>query len=191
MRTTVFCTPVITPLLRFISIGILKLIGWTAAGKELDHQKFVLIAAPHTSNWDFPLMLLVVLKLRLRVYWMGKHTLFPFPFGGMMKWLAGIPIDRKKSHNVVKQIVREFKANDDLVVLIPPEGTRSKVSEWKSGFYHIARMSDVPIMLGYVDADRKTAGLADFYTPTGDTDKDMLNIRAFYEDKKGIRAENT
>ena len=190
MRTTIFSTPLITPLLRIISIGILKLIGWKARGKVLEHQRFVLIGAPHTSNWDFPLMLLIVLKLRLRVFWMGKHTLFPFPLGWLMKWLGGIPINRTASHNVVNEIVRQYRENDELVVLIPPEGTRKKVNQWKTGFYHIANMAQVPILLGYVDAANKEAGIADFFTPTGDLEKDMLEIRCFYADKKGLNAEN-
>ncbi|MDD9890577.1 MAG: lysophospholipid acyltransferase family protein [Gammaproteobacteria bacterium] len=191
MRTTVFSTPLITPILRGISIVVLKLIGWKTRGEELEHQRFVLIGAPHTSNWDFPLMLMVVLKLRLRVFWMGKHTLFPFPFGGLMKWLGGIPIDRSASHNVVNETVRQYKQHDELVILIPPEGTRSKVTKWKTGFYHIANLASVPILLGYVDAGNKEAGFADFFTPSGDAEKDMDEIRDFYSKKKGLRAENS
>ena len=191
MRVTVFSTPVLTPLLRLLAIGILKLIGWQARGKELEHQRFVLIGAPHTSNWDFPLMLLVVLKLRLKVFWMGKHTLFPWGLGWFMKWLGGIPINRSASHNVVNQTVRQYREHEELVVLIPPEGTRSKVDSWKTGFYHIANNAKVPILLGYVDADKKEAGLADFFNPTGDLERDMREIRAFYADKKGLNAANS
>jgi len=191
MRTTVFSTPIITPLLRILALGILKLSGWHARGEELERQRFVLIGAPHTSNWDFPLMLLVVLKLRLKVFWMGKHTLFPWGFGWLMKWLGGIPINRSASHNVVSQTVQNYVEYDDLIVLIPPEGTRSKVDNWKTGFYHIANNANVPILLGYVDADKKEAGIADFFHPTGDIDADMRAIRAFYADKKGLNAENS
>jgi len=191
MRTTVFSTPLLTPLLRYLSIVGLKLFGWKARGEELEHQRFVLIGAPHTSNWDFPLMLMVVLRLRLRVYWMGKHTLFPLPFGWLMKWLGGIPVDRSASHNVVNETVRQYRENDELVILIPPEGTRSKVDHWKTGFYHIANNAGVPILLGYVDAENKEAGFADLFTPTGDLEKDMAEIRAFYANKKGLNADNS
>lgn len=191
MRTTVFSTPILTPILRGISIVILKLIGWKTRGEELEHQRFVLIGAPHTSNWDFPLMLMVVLKLRLRVFWMGKHTLFPFPFAWLMKWLGGIPINRSASHNVVNETVRQYKNNDELVVLIPPEGTRSKVDKWKTGFYHIANLAEVPILLGYVDASKKEAGFADFFHPSGNLEEDMDGIRDFYAKKKGLNAENS
>ena len=191
MRTTIFSTPILTPILRAISIVILKILRWHTRGGELPHQKFVLIGAPHTSNWDFPLMLMVVLKLRLRVFWMGKHTLFPFPFAGFMKWLGGIPINRSASHNVVRETVRQFKENKDLVVLVPPEGTRSKVARWKTGFYHIANMAEVPILMGYVNAEKKEAGFADFFYPTGDVEGDLEKIREFYQPIKGLIADNS
>ena len=191
MRTTIFSTPILTPILRAISIVILKILRWQTRGGELPHQKFVLIGAPHTSNWDFPLMLMVVLKLRLRVFWMGKHTLFPFPFSGLMKWLGGIPINRSASHNVVRETVRQFKENKDLVVLVPPEGTRSKVARWKTGFYHIANMAEVPILMGYVNAEKKEAGFADFFYPTGDVEGDLEKIREFYHPIKGLIANNS
>lgn len=191
MRTTIFSTPILTPLLRFLAILILKLVGWTSIGSKVSVPKYVLIGAPHTSNWDFPLMLLVVLELRLQLYWMGKHTLFPFPFSGLMKWLGGIPINRDKSHNVVSETVDQFKSNEFFVVLVPPEGTRKKVHKWKTGFYHIANNAGVPILMGYVDAENKEAGFADFFYPTGDLDLDMQEIRGFYAEKKGLRAENS
>jgi len=191
VRTTIFSTPILTPILRFISIIILKIIGWNAKGEETTIKKFVLIGAPHTSNWDFPLMLMVVLKLKLSVFWMGKHTLFPFPFAGLMKWLGGIPINRSASHNVVRETVKHYKENKELIVLIPPEGTRSKVSEWKTGFYHIANMANVPILLGYVDAKNKEAGFVDFFYPTGNSEKDMDEIQKFYAPLKGLIAKNS
>ena len=191
MRTTVFSTPLLTPVLRGLALLILVLIGWSTRGEPLAHQRCVLIGAPHTSNWDFPLMLLVVLKLKLRLFWMGKHTLFPFPFGWLMKWLGGIPINRSASHNVVNETVRQYAENDQLIILIPPEGTRSKVTRWKTGFYHIANNAEVPILLGYVDASKKEAGFADFFKPTGDLEKDMVEIRAFYANKRGLLAKNS
>lgn len=191
MRRTVFNTPVITPLLRLLAIVLLKLIGWKAVGRPVEGARFVLIGAPHTSNWDFPLMLMVVLKLRLQVFWMGKHTLFPFPVGWFMKWLGGIPVNRSKAQNLVEQTVQQYRDHPQLVVLVPPEGTRAKVKEWKTGFYHIAVNAGVPILMGYVDAATRQAGLADFFHPTGDIEKDMPAIRAFYADKVGLNPENT
>ncbi len=135
-------------------------------------------------------MLMVVLKLKLRVFWMGKHTLFPFGLAWFMKWLGGIPINRSAAHNVVTQTVQQYQKHDELIVLVPPEGTRSKVEKWKTGFYHIANNAKVPILLGYVDASIKEAGFADFYSPSGDIDKDMIEIRSFYANKKGLNPEN-
>jgi 1-acyl-sn-glycerol-3-phosphate acyltransferase len=117
---------------------------------------------------------------------MGKHTLFPFGAGWLMKYLGGIPINRSKSHNVVNETVRLYRENEEVVVLVPPEGTRSKVTKWKSGFYHIARNANVPILMGYVDGENKEAGFADFFHPTGDMEADMDIIRAFYADKKAL-----
>jgi 1-acyl-sn-glycerol-3-phosphate acyltransferase len=191
MRRTVFNTPVMTPLLRLLAIVLLKLIGWKAVGRPVEGARFVLIGAPHTSNWDFPLMLMVVLKLRLQVFWMGKHTLFPFPVAWFMKWLGGIPVNRSKAQNLVEQTVQQYRDHPQLVVLVPPEGTRAKVKEWKTGFYHIAVNAGVPILMGYVDAATKQAGLADFFHPSGDIEKDMPAIRAFYADKVGLNPENT
>ena len=190
MNTTVFSTPLLTPLLRLIALLLLKLVRWKARGTPPKEQRFVLIGAPHTSNWDFPLMLMVVLKLRLRIYWMGKDSLFRFPFGALMRWLGGIPVDRSKSNNTVDQIVRLYQSRESLVVLIPPEGTRARVERWKTGFYHIANNAGVPILMGYLDAADREAGLADFFHPTGDAETDMQNIRKFYAPKTGIRPEN-
>ncbi|MBU2098516.1 MAG: lysophospholipid acyltransferase family protein [Gammaproteobacteria bacterium] len=190
MRRTVFNTPLLTPFLRLLASAILALMGWRAIGKPLQEKQFVLIGAPHTSNWDFPLMLMVVLKLRLKLNWMGKNTLFMFPFGGFMRWLGGIPIDRSQHHGVVDQVVEQYQQNPQLVVLVPPEGTRKHVKEWKTGFYHIANNAGIPILMGYLDVARKEAGLADFFYPTGHVDDDIRAIRRFYAGKKGIKPAN-
>lgn len=190
IRRTVFSTPILTPCLRLIARGLLRLIGWRCVGTTPEKQHFVLIGAPHTSNWDFPLMLMAVLLLRLRLNWMGKDTLFRFPFGGLMRWLGGITIDRSRSHNMVGQIAQMYKSSEELVILIPPEGTRKKVEHWKTGFYHIANNAGVPILLGYIDCNTRQLGLADFFQPSGDIEADMVAIRSFYADKRGVRPEN-
>lgn len=189
-QTTVFRTPLLTPLLRLLALAALALLGWRGVGSTPEEKRFVLIGAPHTSNWDFPIMLMVVLKLRLHVHWMGKKSLFRFPFGPLMRWLGGIPIDRSRKSNTVQQLVELYREQEELVVLIPPEGTRSRVERWKTGFYHIANEAGVPILMGYLDAASKQAGLDDFFHPTGDAEKDIGEIRAFYADKRGIRPEN-
>jgi 1-acyl-sn-glycerol-3-phosphate acyltransferase len=145
----------------------------------------VLIAAPHTSNWDLPFMLATAYVMRVRVSWFGKHTIFIPPWGWLLRRLGGIPVDRRAPHSLVSQMAERFKQSDYLVLAVPPEGTRSRVGLWKSGFYHIAAESGVPIGLGYLDYDRKLCGLGMFVTPSGDVRQDMDKIRAFYRDIRG------
>ncbi len=121
---------------------------------------------------------------------MGKHTLFPRgPLGAIMRWFGGISIDRRKSNNTVEQVAEEYRTRDELMVVIPPEGTRSAVERWKAGFYHIAQAADVPIILGYVDAKTKTMGLGPAFFPTGNYEADLKEIKAFYKDMRGINEQ--
>ena len=163
----------------------LWLFGWKIHGEALIYRKFVLIAAPHTSNWDFPFMLATAYVMGVRISWLGKHTLFISPWGWFMRKLGGIPVDRRARRSLVTQMAEKFKSSDDLVLAIPPEGTRSKVDVWKSGFYHIASESGVPIGLGYLDYDRKLCGLGMFVMPSGNVHEDMNKIRGFYRSIRG------
>ena len=189
MKKTIFSTPLINSVLHYASRLLLALSGWRVRGQLPEHRRFVLIGAPHTSNWDFILMLLAVFSLRIEVHWMGKDSIFKAPFAGLMRWLGGISIDRSRAHNTVEQMIEYYRQYPQLILLIPPEGTRSKVERWKTGFYHIARGADVPVMMGYIDAASKTLGFGEMYIPTGELDKDMREIQAFYADKQGIRPE--
>jgi 1-acyl-sn-glycerol-3-phosphate acyltransferase len=149
----------------------------------------VLIAAPHTSNWDLPYTLMVAFVLRLNIYWMGKEQLFKAPFGGIMRWLGGIPVNRQSANNLVASAVASIKAADGpLQLVVPPEGTRSKVRYWKSGFYYIAAGAGVPIVLAFMDYERKISGLGPVFYPTGDLQADMLRIQAFYAPFRGKNA---
>ena len=116
---------------------------------------------------------------------MGKDSLFKGPLGPVMRWLGGLPIDRSKANNVVQSTIDAFNSHDRLIVLIPPEGTRAKVSEWKKGFYHIAHGAGVPIGRGFLDFGRKVGGFGPTFYPTGDVDKDIAAIQEFYQDIKG------
>jgi len=158
----------------------LKLSGWKLDGQPPQEQKYVLIAVPHTSNWDFPITLAMAFRFGFELYWMGKDSLFKGPMGPLMKWMGGIPIDRSSTNNVVDQMVLEYNTSDRLVVAIPPEGTRSRVNQWKTGFYYIAVGAKVPIGLGYLDYQHKKGGFGPTFYPTGDLDKDLLEIREFY-----------
>lgn len=187
MHLTVFDTPVVNRLLRAGSLAFLKLAGWRVEG-ALPPQavKCVLIAAPHTSNWDLPYTLMTAFVLRLHPYWMGKHTIFRPPFGAVMRWLGGLAVQRDQSNNLVAASVAALVAADGPVQLIvPPEGTRSKVRHWKTGFYYIALGAKLPILLAYMDYTDKRAGLGPLFYPTGDIERDMVEIKAFYAGFRG------
>ncbi len=162
---------------------ILKGLGWhTAGGVDTRLQKAVLVAAPHTSNWDFPIAMSALRLMGVRVRFLAKKELFSGPLGWLMRTLGGVPVDRSRSNSLVEAMAQTLaEAEGQLIVLIPPEGTRSAVQEWKSGFYHVARLAQVPILLGYLDYGKKEAGIhpEPFY-PTGDYDADLERIKAFY-----------
>jgi len=187
MHYTIFDTPIINVLMHWLARLALRLTGWRIIGGAPVVPKYVLIGAPHTSNWDFPVALMVCFALRLRVYWMGKASLFPPLLGGVMRWLGGIPVNRERSGNLVQATVDAYNGNQRLIVIVPPEGTRSKVTQWKTGFYYIALGAGVPIALGYLDFRRKEAGLSRMFEPTGDIAADMVEIQAFYA---GVTGKN-
>ena len=149
----------------------------------------VLIGAPHTSNWDFILMLGIAWDLGLKVKYLGKHTLFKPPFGFVMRWLGGIPVDRSNPAGIVTDIVERVRSGQGFYLVVTPEGTRSSGRYWKSGFHRIAVEAGLPITLGYVDRDTMTSGLGMTFVPTGDVRADMDVVRAFYADKSGFRPE--
>jgi 1-acyl-sn-glycerol-3-phosphate acyltransferase len=190
MHRTIFDTPVVKTILRALSVGFLKLAGWRIQGTlPPGAEKSVLIAAPHTSNWDLPYTLMVAFSLRLTVYWMGKEQIFRFPFRGLMMWLGGIPVQREKSNNLVAASVEAIKAaSGPLQLVVPPEGTRSKTRYWKTGFYHIAVGAQVPIVMAYMDYEKKISGLGPVFEPTGNIEVDMAQIKAFYANFKGKNA---
>jgi len=130
-------------------------------------------------------MLATAWVLQVRLSWFGKHTLFIPPWGWLLRILGGIPVDRRAPQSLVMQMAEKFKSSDDLVLAVPPEGTRSKVEFWKSGFYHIASESGVPIGLGYLDYERKLCGLGMFVIPRGNIHEDMRTIREFYRSIRG------
>ncbi len=182
MHHTIFDTPIIRTLFAWLSSICLKLSGWKLEGTFPDLPKYVMIAAPHTSNWDFPITLAIFFAARAKVYWMGKASLFKGPAGPIMRWLGGVPVDRSKSNNMVQQMVEVFNTNDYMVLTIPPEGTRSRVKQWKTGFYHIAVGAGVPIALAYLDFSRKRGGFGPVFYPTGNTEQDIADIQSFYKD---------
>ena len=191
MHHTLFDTPIVNTLLRAGSRAFLKLRGWQVEGElPADARKCVMIAAPHTSNWDLPYTLMAAFVLRLNVYWMGKATIFKPPFGAVMRWLGGIAVDRARSTNLVAASAAALKAAEGSVQLIvPPEGTRGKTSQWKTGLYYIALAAEVPILMAFIDYTHKRVGIGPVFVPTGDIERDMETIKAYYAPLRGKRAE--
>lgn len=189
-RRTIFTTPVLNTVLRGLSLLVLKLCGWKTSGAlPSDVKKAVFIAAPHTSNWDLPFTLFVAFALRLEIHWMGKEEIFKPPFRGVMMWLGGIPVQRSAASNMVVASAEALKAADRLVLIVAPEGTRSKALYWKTGFYYIAHTAQVPIVMAFLDYHRKVGGVGPVLTPSGDLEKDMVVIKDFYKDIRGKRAD--
>jgi len=180
MQRTVYETPVIRDVLRIISGFLLKMTGWRVVGPLPDIRKYLIIAAFHTSNWDFVIGLCAAFILRIRVSWIGKDNLFISPFDRFFRWLGGIPIDRSKSQNMVDRTIRAFREKQDLIIALAPEGTRKRIAYWKSGFYHIAVGAGVPIVLAFIDYPSKSCGIGEVMYPTGDLKADMVEIREFY-----------
>jgi 1-acyl-sn-glycerol-3-phosphate acyltransferase len=190
MHRTIFTTPVVSPVLRAASVAFLKLTGWKVEGSlPQQARKSVFIAAPHTSNWDLPYTLMVAFALRLNIYWMGKQSIFRWPFGPVMRWLGGIAVDRSQSTNLVAASAQAIEqASGPVQLVVPPEGTRSKARYWKTGFYYIAMAAKVPIVMAYMDYAEKRSGLGPIFLPSGDIERDMLDIKAFYAGFKGKNA---
>jgi 1-acyl-sn-glycerol-3-phosphate acyltransferase len=163
----------------------LRLTGWRPEGARPNVPRFVLIAAPHTSNWDLAYLLALATVFDLKISWMGKHVLFRPPLGWLMRRSGGIPIVRHLRGNMVDQMADTLRNSEQMALVVPSEGTRGHTPYWKSGFYHIARSADVPIVMGYLDYPRKRGGFGPALQTTGDVRLDMDEIRAFYAGKTG------
>ena len=154
--------------------------GWEFEGEPPALKKYVCLATPHTSNWDGVLLLALTRSIGLPITWMVKNDWVRGPIGVVLRGLGALAIDRSGAHHVVSQMIDALKQADELVLVIPPEGTRRRAEYWKSGFYHIALGAGVPVVPGYLDYSRKRAGLGPPIHLTGDVRADMDKIRAFY-----------
>jgi 1-acyl-sn-glycerol-3-phosphate acyltransferase len=164
----------------------LRLAGWQFEGEVPPEKKYVCLATPHTSNWDGLLLVTLTRSIGLQLDWMVKDSWVKGPAGPVLRRVGAVAINRSRSTNIVEQMVEQFKKRDAFVLAIPPEGTRSRAEYWKSGFYHIARGANVPVVTGYLDFARKRAGLGPAIHMTGDVRADMDKIRAFYEKQKPV-----
>ena len=189
MPYTVFDTPVVVHFFRLISRITFFLLGWKVEGRAPSSDKAVMIAVPHTSNWDFIFMVMVSFQVHQKIYWMGKDTLFKGWKGSVLRWFGGVPVNRRSRNNLVDQMVETINQSSSLILTIPPEGTRGHVTHWKSGFYHIAAGANVPIVCSFLDYGRKVGGVGLSLMPTGDIDKDLEEIKSFYKGMTGKRPE--
>lgn len=154
--------------------------GWKASGAPPADGRCVIIAAPHTSNWDFLYFIGLTEDLGLKPHFMAKDSLFRWPLGRFMRDMGGVPVMRSERANVVDTMVAEFARRDRFMLTIAPEGTRGKVGQWRTGFYHIALKAGVPLVVGMMDYRTKTGGLGPAIWPTGDYDADMTKIFEVY-----------
>lgn len=163
-----------------IARTLLLLTGWRFEGALPNLPKFVLIVAPHTSNWDFPIGVMAMFALGIRGTFLGKDTLFRPPFGFYFRWLGGVPVDRQSSNNVVEQTINYFRTRDRIILALSPEGTRKKIPQWRTGFYWVAVGAGVPIVPVAFDFPRKRFILNPPQQMTGDVDKDIAHLRSFF-----------
>ena len=168
-----------------LALGFLKLTGWKIEGDRPAPASFVLIAAPHTSNWDFPYMLAFAAVFDLRISWMGKHALFTPPLGWIMRALGGVSIKRHRTRKTVNVMAEAFAANPGLILVVPTEGTRARVDYWKSGFYHIAIGAGVPVIPSYLDYGQRRGGFGPPLQLSGNAANDMQVLRDFYAPMAG------
>jgi len=176
-------------ILSIISKIILKLLGWKYELKFPKGEKFVIIAAPHTSNWDFFFFILLLWATKVKFDWAGKHTIFRGPTGIILKKMGGIPIDRSVKNNLVNIIVERFNLKEEYIFLVAPEGTRSKTKFWKAGFYYIAKKVNVPIVLGFIDYPSKSLGFNQSFFPSEKLEDDIQLLKDFYNSKNGLYPE--
>ncbi|MEO5799774.1 MAG: lysophospholipid acyltransferase family protein [Gemmatimonadales bacterium] len=179
-----------TPASRAATRRLLSLFGWALEGELPDEPKFVLIVAPHTSNWDFFLCIFAMFGYGIRLSWLGKHTIFFWPAAPILSWLGGEPIDRRATLGTVDDAIGRFHSRAQWVMGLSPEGTRKRTTEWKSGFYRIAVGAGVPIQPVSLDYGRKRITIMPMFRPTGALDQDIAKLRATFSKEMARHPEN-
>ena len=175
-------------LMRAVGRGVLRAMGWRIEGEIPDEPKLVIVAAPHTSNWDFVVGMAAMFALDLRLSFLAKHTLFRGPFAPFMRWVGGIAVDRASHHGVVGYAVASFAREPRRVLAIAPQGTRRAGAPYKSGFIHIARGARVPILLATLDYAERCVRLGPAYTPGDDVQAELARVESFYANVRGKNA---
>lgn len=180
MPRTIFATPVVTPLLRALAACWLALGRWHVRGPLPALPKAVVVFAPHSSNWDFPTALCAALVLRVQSQWLGKDALFRPLYGWFFRWCGGIPVNRRIHAGLVEASVAAFQGSERQWIALAPEGTRTQVARWKSGFWHIATQAGVPVVLAYIDYARREIGVLDVFRPGTDPEADIAQLQQRY-----------
>lgn len=175
---------------RAIGRAMMTLTGWRFEGSLPDEPKFVLIVAPHTSNWDFLVGLWAYFAIGFKISFFGKHTIFKWPLGPFMRWLGGIPVVRTERRDRVSETVAAFNSTDKLLLVVAPEGTRKYVPEWRTGFYFVADGAKVPIVPVAFDFQTKIISIAAPFWTTGDREADFAKLKDYYRGVKGKHPEN-
>ncbi len=172
-----------------LSLRILTALGWRIVGRFPDLPKFIIIGAPHTSNWDFFIAMLYMYASGERFNWIGKASLFRWPLGGMARALGGIPVVRERRENFVAQVVAAYERAERMVIVIAPEGTRKNAPYWRSGFYYMAMGAKVPVVMAFLDYKKRLVGAGPLIYPSGDIESDFVFIQAFYQGLQGLHPE--
>ena len=176
-------------LLQKIGKFFLTITGWKFKGDIPRSDRIILVAGPHTSNWDFLLALAFIFGLNLNVFWIGKHTLFKNGFSKIMRKLGGIPVDRASPELLMNEVSHIVKKQQGVIIAISPEGTRKKVERLKSGFLRIAKTTNSQILLAGIDFESKLIHLGKLFQPSGNTESDLLNVHNYFRQFKGKRPE--
>ncbi|MCH7901114.1 MAG: glycerol acyltransferase [Acidobacteria bacterium] len=175
--------------MKWLAYRYLRLRGWAFLGMLPDVSKMIVIGAPHTTNWDFVAYLAALHHFRFRASYIGKHTLFRWPFGYLFRYLGGIPVGGSKPGSIVGQVTDAFNTADEMALVISPEGARKSVPYWKSGFLKIAEMADVPVLLAAVDFAKRELTIGPLIDYAGDASAFMEEVRSFYDDKVGLHPD--
>ena len=178
-------------ILRKIGRFGINISGWTIKGQVPDEERIVIIAAPHTSNWDFILAMLAIFGLNIKLRWLGKHSIFKPGFKKFFEWLGGIPVYRDNPSTLIKNVVDIVKKEKSIVIAMTPEGTRKKVKRWKTGFLRIAKQTQSNILLISIDAPTKSIEIGKIFNPTGDSEEDLEFIQKYYSSFRGINRQKS
>ena len=169
-----------SPLAQRIASRLLALAGWRVEGELPACPRFIIIAAPHTSSWDFPLGVLTMFAVDLRASWLGKHTIFRSPVAPLLRWIGGEPIDRSAKQGTVGAAIENFRTRPEWVLALSPEGTRRRVEQWRTGFLRVAVGAGVPIVPVWIDYQARVVGIGASVSPSEDPAADLVRLHGLF-----------